>query len=263
LLERERIANHLGDLGALGNDAGFAFGLTQFMRLRELALRLNKKLFTHRLMMDVIVPGGVSHDIKDAGLREILDQCEYFEHEVLILRAIYDDHSGLQDRFVSAGRVAFDLAQRLGLTGMAGRASGILEDARTDCPSSPYEALNVQISQGSAGDVASRVAIRFDEIFESIRLIRLLIHDLPSGEIISKSPRVRTAREGAGWIEGWRGGVFVALSIDKDGAIERCHVHDPSWQNWPVLEYAVIGDIVPDFPLINKSFNLTYSGHDR
>jgi len=261
MLERERIANHLGDLGALGNDAGFAFGLSQFMRLKENWLRLNKSLFNHRFMMDCILPGGVRCDVDVSGLQEILNQCDEIKKEVTVLRAIYDDHSGLQDRFLNTGVVTNQLASQLGLTGLAGRASDIDNDVRIDSPTAPYDELNVTIVTRSGGDVASRVAVRFDELFESLRLIREIVGNLPTGPVLTTSNKMPAGR-GAGWIEGWRGGVFVALTVDKDDQIARCHAHDPSWQNWPVVEYAVIGDIVPDFPLINKSFNLSYSGHD-
>jgi Ni,Fe-hydrogenase III large subunit len=111
------------------------------------------------------------------------------------------------------------------------------------------------------GDVAARVSVRFDELFESLRLIEEICEKLPRGE--SKvEVRVPSGEAfGAGWVEGWRGEVFCALELEG-GAIRRCHVHDPSWQNWPALEHAVMDNIVPDFPLINKSFNLSYSGHD-
>ena len=112
------------------------------------------------------------------------------------------------------------------------------------------------------GDVAARVTVRFDEIFESIRLLRDIARQLPSGPTAVSLPGGIAGELGAGWIEGWRGAVFVALETDAQGAILRCHCHDPSWQNWPVLQHAIMGNIVPDFPLINKSFNLSYSGHD-
>jgi Ni,Fe-hydrogenase III large subunit/Ni,Fe-hydrogenase III component G len=261
MLERERIANHLGDLGALGNDAGFAFGLSQFMRLKEDWLRLNKLLFDHRFMMDCILPGGVANNLDDLGLTEILNQCDAIEREVLVLLRIYDDHAGLQDRFLNTGIVNTQLARQLGMTGLAGRASDISNDVRIDSPSSPYNELVVTMSTRTAGDVAARVAVRFDELFESLRLIREIIGNLPTGAILTNSSK-KPAGRGAGWVEGWRGGVFIALTVNKEEQVSRCHPHDPSWQNWPVLEYAVIGDIVPDFPLINKSFNLSYSGHD-
>ena len=112
------------------------------------------------------------------------------------------------------------------------------------------------------GDVAARVAVRFDEALESLRLIRALCAGLPPGPVSVDVRPVAAAARGAGWIEGWRGEILVALEIDAAQRIVRCHAHDPSWQNWPVLEHAVIGNIVPDFPLINKSFNLSYSGQD-
>jgi Ni,Fe-hydrogenase III large subunit len=114
----------------------------------------------------------------------------------------------------------------------------------------------------SDGDVAARVDVRFDELSESLRLVEQIVQQLPNGDhrVDVATPPVDTM--GTGIIEGWRGPVFIALTAAKDGLIRRCHPHDPSWQNWPVLEHAVIGNIVPDFPLINKSFNLSYSGHD-
>lgn len=262
-LERERVANHLGDLGAIGNDAGFGFGLSQFMRLREDWLRLNKAMCAHRLLMDFICPGGVERDVDRDGLAQMVDQCNAVEAEVRTLQAIYDDHAGLQDRFLTTGTVTHELAMQLGLTGLAGRASGIARDVRVDAPSAPYSDSPVNISLRETGDVSARVDVRFDEVYESLRLIRHLIAKMPEGPIRREFVRRGPTGSGAGWIEGWRGGVFTALEVDSSGHIARCHVHDPSWQNWPVLEHAVIGDIVPDFPLINKSFNLSYSGHDR
>lgn len=261
MLERERVANHLGDLGALGNDAGFSLGLSQFMRLKENWLRLNKTLFGHRFMMDRILPGGITNDLDSASVEQILVQCDVIEAEVFELRAIYDDHAGLQDRFLGTGHVSAELATQLGLTGLAARASDIANDVRIDCPSAPYDELMVNIAAHPEGDVAARVAVRFDELLESLRLIRHIVRNLPVGAILSQSNKMPAGR-GAGWVEGWRGGIFIALTVAKEDRIIRCHAHDPSWQNWPVLEYAVIGDIVPDFPLINKSFNLSYSGHD-
>lgn len=263
MLERERIANHLGDVGAIANDAGFAFGLTQFMRLKELWLRANKELFGHRFMMDCILPGGVNADISLVAVASIRENIGALRSEVERLRSIYEDHSGLQDRFMRTGTVDNELALRLGLTGLAARASGVVQDVRVDSKSFPYTQLNVNVAFHEDGDVAARVSVRFDEIADSLNLLEQILEGLPAGDIHTPWTKTQSSGTGAGWVEGWRGGVFVALSVGKGGNVERCHVHDPSWQNWPVLEYAVIGDIVPDFPLINKSFNLTYSGHDR
>jgi Ni,Fe-hydrogenase III large subunit/Ni,Fe-hydrogenase III component G len=262
MLERERVANHLGDLGALGNDAAFAFALAQFSRLREDWLRLSHEVFGHRLMMDRVRPGGVAVDPDAAALARLRAQCDAIEPEVRTMQAIYDEHAGLQDRFMTTGRVTPELATQLGLTGLAGRASGRAADLRCDHPWPPYDMLAVTMATRREGDVAARVAIRFDEVYESLRLIRALCTRLPQGATQTALHLPPGSAFGAGWIEGWRGEVFVALELGPDAAIRRCHCHDPSWHNWPVLEHAVIGNIVPDFPLINKSFNLSYSGQD-
>jgi Ni,Fe-hydrogenase III large subunit/Ni,Fe-hydrogenase III component G len=265
-LERERIANHLGDLGYLGNDGGFAFGLAQFSRLKEDVLRANLEAFGHRMAMDYIVPGGVARDIDATHARSLARQSEVLKREVETLRGIFDEHAGLQDRFRNCGFVTPALAVQLGITGLAGRASGQAFDLRCDFPTGPYPEIGVRIATQEAGDVAARVAVRFDELFESLRLVGAIVAGLPApdltGDVRLPFPALPPHRTGLGLVEGWRGPVFVALESGPEGTIRRCHPHDPSWTNWPVLEHAVIGNIVPDFPLINKSFNLSYSGHD-
>ena len=262
MLERERVANHLGDIGALGNDAALGFGLAQFSRLREDWLRVSHAHFGHRLMMDAIVPGGVATDLDAKALAALRRQCDAIEPELLTMRKIYDDHAGLQDRFIGTGTATPELAHQLGLIGLAGRASGQVADLRCDHPWPPYDALDVKRATRQDGDVAARVAVRFDETVESLRLIRHLCTTLPDGAARIDVALPKDPAFGAGWIEGWRGEVFVALELDAASRIRRCHCHDPSWQNWPVVMHAAIGNIVADFPLINKSFNLNYSGHD-
>jgi Ni,Fe-hydrogenase III large subunit len=261
-LELERIANHLGDLGALGNDAGFAFGLAQFSRLKEELLRAIHDALGARYLMAMIVPGGTRVDLSAPGAERLAACISQLMREVPELRAIYDEHEGVRDRFIGAGAVAPSLAARLGLTGLAGRASGQAFDMRTDLPCEPYRTLAPAKMSRTEGDVAARVAVRFDEVAESCRLIQRLLQTLPEGPHITPVPVPEAGTLGVGLIEGWRGPVFVALEAGESGTIRRCHPHDPSWQNWPVLEHAIIGNIVPDFPLINKSFNLSYSGHD-
>jgi Ni,Fe-hydrogenase III large subunit/Ni,Fe-hydrogenase III component G len=262
LLERERLANHLGDLGFLGNDAALAFGLAQFLRLKEECLRTHHALFGHRYLMDVVVPGGVACDVTPEGMDRLRREATELEQSVALLKSIYDEHAGLQDRFINCGIVSRELADRFGLVGVAGRASGQAWDMRVEFPCIPYSELEVRMGSHRNGDVAARVTVRFEEVFESLRLIRLILDRLPLGEIAAALPEVPAGRFGLGWIEGWRGDVLVALETGEGGRIGRCHPHDPSWQNWPLLEQAVLGNIVPDFPLINKSFNLSYSGHD-
>ncbi|MEO8332061.1 MAG: NADH-quinone oxidoreductase subunit C [Gallionella sp.] len=262
-LELERLHNHLGDLGYIGNDAALAFGFAQFWILKEDLLRMNGELFGHRYLMDRIVPGGVSVDVNSAAHTCIIKTLRHLEDEVATLKNIYDEHAGMQDRFVTTGRVTPELAAQLGLTGLAGRASGQAWDLRAQFPCAPYDQLDVAMATHRNGDVAARVMVRFEEVTESIRLVRSILEQLPAGaQLIAPLADAEEGKLGIGWVEGWRGEVLVALHTGSNNRIHRLHAHDPSWQNWPVLEHAVIGNIVPDFPLINKSFNLSYSGVD-
>lgn len=262
LLERERIANHLGDLGYLGNDVALSFGFAQFWILKEQILRNNANLFGHRYLMDRIVPGGVSVDLNMDG-RQVLElESDMLEREVKILRGIYEEHAGVQDRFIGAGRVEPKLAAQLGLCGLAGRASAQAWDTRVQFACAPYDKLDVQMATYRNGDVAARVIVRFDELFESLRLQRKILANLLGDELGKPLQTLPANGIGIGIVEGWRGEVMVALHTDAQGKLARVHPHDPSWQNWPVLEHAIMGNIVPDFPLINKSFNLSYSGVD-
>ncbi len=260
-LERERIANHLSDLGFLANDAAFAFGLTQFSCLKEEMLRTNHSLFGHRYLMDAIIPGGVCHNLDAQGMARIIAETSRLEESLRVLKEIYEDHAGLQDRFLGAGRVSPETALNLGATGLVGRASGQIWDLRAQLQPPPYDQLDVHIASSHDGDVAARAAVRFDETRESLRLIRRILDRMPGSDIWTALPETNEKAFGLGLTEGWRGEVLVALHCDGK-QIRRAHLHDPSWQNWPVLEHAILDNAVPDFPLINKSFNLSYSGHD-
>jgi Ni,Fe-hydrogenase III large subunit len=182
--------------------------------------------------------------------------------ELRTLRSIYYNHAGLQDRCITTGRLLPQTAARLGVVGLAARASGHAIDARVHPGFAPYDELQPKIASHRNGDVAARIVVRFEEAFESLRLQRLILQRLPQGALRSPIGEAAEGAFGIGWIEGWRGEVFVALEAGAGARVRRCHPHDPSWQNWPALEHAVIGNIVPDFPLINKSFNLSYAGAD-
>jgi Ni,Fe-hydrogenase III large subunit/Ni,Fe-hydrogenase III component G len=262
MLERERVANHLGDLGYLGNDVALSFGFAQFWVLKEQVLRNNAILFGHRYLMDNIIPGGVAFDLRNDGKQVIEEECAMLEKQVAILRGIYEEHAGVQDRFIGAGRVEPKLAARLGLCGLAGRASSQAWDMRVQFPCKPYDKLDVQMATHRNGDVAARVIVRFDEVLESLRVQREILPNVLGDGIGVQLEELPTNGFGIGMVEGWRGEVMVAMHTDGHGNLSRVHPHDPSWQNWPVLEHAVLNNIVPDFPLINKSFNLSYSGHD-
>jgi Ni,Fe-hydrogenase III large subunit len=230
--------------------------------LKEIVLRTNANVFGHRLMMDYVVPGGVAREVRADDVIAIHDECVRLEREVATLRAIYDDHAGLQDRFRNCGCVTPELAARLGIVGIAGRASGQARDLRCDFPAAPYDKLAVRKALHDEGDVAARVAVRFDELAESLRLVRTIVDAAPGGDVRVALPPLAAARTGVGYVEGWRGPVMIAIDSGPGETIRRCRPQDPSWVNWPAIEHAVIGNIVPDFPLINKSFNLSYSGQD-
>ena len=262
LLERERVANHLGDLGYLGNDCALAFGFSQFWRMKEDLLRSNARAFGHRYLMDRVVPGGVACDVDRASAEAMIAEALRLKDELRTLRSIYYNHAGLQDRCITTGRLLPATAARLGVVGLAARASGHAIDARVHPGHAPYDELQPKIASHRNGDVAARIVVRFEEAFESLRMQRLILQNLPQGALRSAPGEAAEGAFGIGWIEGWRGEVLVALEAGRGGSVRRCHPHDPSWQNWPALEYAVIGNIVPDFPLINKSFNLSYAGAD-
>jgi len=261
-LELERLANHLGDLGALGNDAGLAFGLTQFSALKERLLRRHAEAFGQRYLFDLVIPGGVSMDPQAGALDALSAELSGIERDVRELRTLYTEHAGLQDRLLGTGSVGQAQARSLGALGLAARACGLAHDLRADMPWPPYDRFTPTVAACADGDVAARVQVRFAETLESLQLCGQWLGDMPAGEVRMELPDTRPGQQGIGLIEGWRGPVMVALESGVDGGIRRCHVHDPSWQNWLLLEWAVLDNIVADFPLINKSFNLSYSGHD-
>ena len=260
-LERERMANHLGDLGAIGNDAGLAFALTQFQALKEDLLRENQRYFGHRYLMDRVLPGGVAFDLTATAIAALHSAGQALKTAVGRLQEILAEHGGLRDRVVQLGVISPERAAHLGLMGVAGRASGQAWDLRVQFPHIPYDQLQVRMATATEGDVAARMAVRFLEISESLRLQEEILQKLPDSNIYHPLDLRDAAGKGVGWVEGWRGEIFFWLRMEQ-GNIRHCRPQDPSWTLWPALEEAVLRDIVADFPLINKSFNLSYSGHD-
>ena len=267
-LERERIANHLGDIGAICNDAAFAFMLYQCSRLRELVLRTNSKLFGHRFIMDKIFPGGVAVDIDSTGRKEMLSELETISRDFERLVVIYDESSSLEDRVRDTGILKPEKARELCVVGIVARASGMNLDCRIFNPFPPYDQyhrIELDVPVKITGDVHARTYVRVEEVRESIRIIRYILENLPDGPIATDSTLpVMPAPDTNGFaaVEGWRGEIVYWLQAGPAGEINRCMVRDPSSLNWLGLEQAIPGNIVPDFPLCNKSFNQSYSGHD-
>lgn len=264
MAELERLANHLGDIGAICNDAAFALMLAHTAALRERILRACQVAFGHRLMMDVIVPGGLARDTTREGLQAVLAALDILDTSFPKLVELYDNTPSLQDRTAETGFVSIELARLFSPGGFVGRASHRDFDARRDPGYPPYDVLDFYVPVRDDGDVNGRVWIRILEVSQSIRLVRQLLDHLPEGEV-APDPRaigVTSPCEGAALVEGFRGDIFVWLRFDADGTIARCHLRDPSCFQWPVLEAAIEGNIVADFPLCNKSFNCSYAGHD-
>ena len=261
MAELERLANHFGDIGAICNDASFALMHAQCGILRERTLRAAQACFGHRLMMDAIVPGGVSRDIAPEGIEQVKTLLAEVQRIFPRLIELYDNTASLQDRTVTTGIVTPELAQQFGAGGYVGRASGRAFDARRTLTYAPYDKLSFEVPVLDAGDVNARVWIRIREIEQSLSLIDQILAATPSGAIKATIGKIKSC-EGLGVAEAFRGDVLVWLKLDGKGRVVRCHLRDASWFQWPLLEAAIEGNIVADFPLCNKSFNCSYSGHD-
>jgi Ni,Fe-hydrogenase III large subunit len=261
LAELERLANHLGDIGAICNDASFTLMHAHCSVLREIVLRASNIAFGHRLMRDIIVPGGVAHDLNDDGTEIIQTTLANIRLRFPALVELYDNTASLQDRTVDTGVLKPALVRQYAAGGYIGRASGRSFDARRALVYPPYDSLRFEVPVLTEGDVNARVWIRIREVEQSLSLIDQILSGLPEGSLGTRAENRREAREGMAIVEGFRGDVLVWLRL-RDGLIERCHLRDPSWFQWPLLEALIENNIVADFPLCNKSFNCSYSGHD-
>ena len=259
MAELERLANHLGDIGAICNDAAFSLMHAHTGALREQVLRACGAAFGHRLIMDRVAPGGVACDLHPEGAIAIRGALKAVTEKLAWLVDLYDDTASLQDRTVGTGVLKPELAARFGAGGYVGRASGRPFDARKAVPYPPYDALAFEVPTREDGDVNARVWIRIDEARQSLALIHQILAGLPVGPIAIDLPA--GAGEGATLVEGFRGDVFAWVKL-ADGRIEEAFLRDPSWFQWPLLEAAIEGNIVADFPLCNKSFNCSYAGVD-
>ena len=263
MAELERLANHFGDIGAICNDAAFALMHAHCGVLRERVLRAADLCFGHRLMRDIVVPGGVSADLSGDGIETLRALLQEIRRRFPALVELYDNTASLQNRTVATGVLKSELAHQYACGGYVGRASSRGFDARRAPGYPPYDTFRFEVPVLDAGDVNARVWIRIREVEQSLSLVQQILDRLPSGNIWADVVAVTgTTQEGTALVEGFRGDILVWLRLGGDGRIERCHLRDPSWFQWPLLEAAIEGNIVADFPLCNKSFNCSYSGHD-
>ncbi|MEI6335994.1 MAG: nickel-dependent hydrogenase large subunit, partial [Methylococcaceae bacterium] len=262
LAERERVANHLGDMGAICNDVAFVFAQMQFTRLRELWLRTHATVFGHRLLMDRIVPGGVSCDLSETACALIKQEIIQLKNELSEVMPAIDLNSSLEDRLYTAGYLSPEIAAAFGTLGYVGRASGQDFDVRRDAPYSPYHQVTFKVALENKGDIASRFWVRYKEINAALKLIDQFIEQLAEGDLLTDWQTPPAGSEALGIVEGWRGEITTYVRFDSDNKIARFYPRDPSILNWPALEKLTLNNIVPDFPVCNKSLNGSYSGND-
>ncbi len=262
-LELERLHNHIGDVGAICNDTAYAVAHAHCARMKERIMQLNDRLAGSRFLRGVNQVGGCAVDLDAGRLDEVVAELDRIEPDFSELESIIFANASLADRLETTGvlkeRTAWDHA----VVGVTGRASNINRDIRREHPFAAYKDLTLKVPVYHYGDVRSRMRVRIDEVHESMDLIRRVRKSAPGGKITTDD--VSTPRPGE-WalsaVEGWRGEILYFVMAGNDGMIHRCKVRDPSFVNWPAIQLAVLGNIIPDFPLINKSYNLSYAGTD-
>ncbi len=263
LLELERVYNHIADIGAISMDVGFVIANAHAGRVREMVLRINEELTGSRLLRGMACLGGVRRDWGNAEAAAIRDAIRQVETEFLDLIALIKSSDSTRDRLERTGILTPEKAEGLGIVGVGGRASGMDLDVRRDHPYAAYRDFALRVPVYREGDVLRRMQVRIDEVCESIQVIREAAGELPDGPHRAANITIPPGVYALGAVEGWRGEILYWVRTGADNRIERCKVKDPSLNNWPALVEAVQGNIVPDFPVINKSFNLSYSGTDR
>jgi Ni,Fe-hydrogenase III large subunit/Ni,Fe-hydrogenase III component G len=260
LLEMERLYNHVADFGMIANDTGYAVAHSHCFRIRERLLRLNKRLTGNRLLRGGVVPGGVGHDLP-AGL-DLPDELEAALRDFDEIVGLALENTLVMDRLEGTGQLSPRIARDHGVLGYVARASGIDADVRRDHPFAAYGDLDVRVPVFESGDVKARTLVRVEEVRESVRLIREAVTRLPAGPLAAPLGPLPPFAPAFGLVEGWRGGILHWVMGDGAGRLHRVKIMDPSFLNWRPLSYALLKNIVPDFPLCNKSFNQSYSGND-
>ncbi len=262
-LELERLYNHVGDLGNVCAGVGFAVGASQGGRLKEELQRLNERLTGHRFLRGVCRVGGVRRDVPREAVDEATAILLRLEAEFRAFVDLLLSNEPLMDRMIGTGIVPFDAAWDLGAVGVAARASGVDRDARRDHPHAAYGEVDVPVVVRTEGDVRARACVRMDEALVSFALARSSLERLPGGALFVGMESLPAYRTGIGVTESPRGECVHWVRTGPDGRIDRYRVRSASYCNWPVVALAVPGNMVPDFPLINKSFELCYSCLDR
>ncbi|MDP2642432.1 MAG: NADH-quinone oxidoreductase subunit C [Candidatus Peregrinibacteria bacterium] len=263
--ELERLANHFGDIGAIMTDTGFNFGGANGARLREIIMQINERLTDSRFLRGVNVIGGVTKDINDEQKNKLSDDLEATAKDFSEVIEVAENSASLFNRLKGTGKLSYELAKDRGALGIAAKAVGIPRDARVDFPYEAYEEAQMnEVETEQNGDVCARFYVRIKEVNASIKIIRHLLRKLPGGATCEPNTNIVFKANvcAVTTVEGWRGEIVYFVTTDSKGNISRVVPHDPSFVNWSMVGGAGFDNVVPDFPLINKSFNLSYSGND-
>lgn len=261
--ELERLANHLIDVGFIMSDTGYNFGGATGTRLREQVMQWHERLTGSRFLRGVNVIGGVTKDVDEETAKALLLDLQKIYADFSEFIEISEESSTLLNRLEGTGTVDRQIASDHGIVGVPSRAIGIAHDARKEYPYAIYDTLSFDIALEQDGDVCARMYIRIKEIASSMGIIEQVLAKLPKGEICFQgSINLQKNSIAVGVTESWRGDVTYTVMTDAHGDITRVDVRDPSFLNWPIVGHTGKGNVVPDFPLINKSFNLSYSGND-
>lgn len=261
-LELERLMCNINDVGWLFQDVAYSFGAQGMFILKEELMRLNKALSGNRFNKNVLTIGGVNVDIDKEKINLIIDKLSYITEKYFFYKKILLSSASILDRFETTGRIKYETVKDLSCVGYTARASNRHSDMRKQHPFLIYDKLTFSSQTFEEGDCFARLMCRLADIEDSISIIKEILSDLPDGEIYTKPNPVVPNSWTIGYSEGQRGSTVHFVKVDKDGKIDRLKVRDPSFNNWQAIQFAVLGDIVADFPLVNKSLNLSYAGND-
>lgn len=264
LAELERLANHYNDLAFIMLDTGLAFGGSQGTRLRERVLEWNERLTSSRFLRGMLTPGGLKRDISDESLKALKVDLIDLENDFREVMEAVSESLSLLNRLQDTGRLDRVVGEDHGIVGIGARAIGLARDARVDFSYAAYDTVHFSVPTETTGDVFARFRVREREVHQSFKILHQVIDRAASnpGPVAIELDSLAPNAHAIGIVEGWRGDIVYFIMTDANGMITRVKVRDPSFLNWQVFPYLVTNDIVPDFPLINKSLNLSYSGND-
>ena len=261
-LELERLSNHVGDLGAMAGDVGFLPAASYFGRLRGEFLNMLMALSGNRYGRGLIRPGGAAFDLSSLLARDFSTRLARARADLSAIGDLLFDSASVLGRFDETGTLSRRTALDLGLVGLAARSSGLDRDVRRDHPHGLYRFRHIPVVTVGSGDVYARAMLRYLESLRSLDFLKELVASCPLGAARAACPAPRAGRFAVALVEGWRGEICHIAETDRDGRLRGYRIVDPSFHNWPAVAMAMRGGEISDFPLCNKSFNLSYAGHD-